>query len=107
EARALLEEHPFGARPGQFLALVGPSGCGKTTLLRILDGLVEPGSGAIRLDGRLVRAPGPDRGVVFQSDSLLPWRTVADNIGFGLEIQRRDRARSRQAVADLVKLVGL
>src|SRR5262249_36976301 len=63
--------------------------------------------GTIQLDGRPVRAPGPDRGVVFQSDSLLPWRTVADNVGFGLEIQRRDRARSRQIVAALVKLVGL
>ncbi|HEU5319543.1 MAG TPA: ABC transporter ATP-binding protein, partial [Methylomirabilota bacterium] len=51
--------------------------------------------------------PGPDRGFVFQSDSLLPWRTVAGNIGFGLEIQRRDGAASRRAVADLVKLVGL
>jgi NitT/TauT family transport system ATP-binding protein len=86
---------------------VGPSGCGKTTFLRILDGLVPADQGAIHLDGRGVAAPGPDRGFVFQSDSLLPWRTVADNVAFGLEIQGRDRANSRGVVADLVKLVGL
>lgn len=103
----VLREITFEARAGEFLAIVGPSGCGKTTLLRILDGLLDADAGSIRLDGRPVQAPGPDRGFVFQADSLLPWRTVFENIGFGLEIQGRDRAASRRAVKDLVKLVGL
>ncbi len=107
EVMPVLKDIAFAARSGEFLAIVGPSGCGKTTLLRILDGLLEADGGSIRLDGRPVAAPGADRGFVFQSDSLLPWRTVFDNIGFGLEIQRRDRAASRRAVANLITLVGL
>ncbi len=107
EVTPVLREIAFTARPGEFLAIVGPSGCGKTTLLRILDGLLDADAGSILLDGRPVRAPGPDRGFVFQADSLLPWRTALDNIGFGLEIQGRDRAASRRTVEALVKLVGL
>jgi NitT/TauT family transport system ATP-binding protein len=107
EVTAVLRDIAFTARAGEFLAIVGPSGCGKTTLLRILDGLLEADAGSILLDGRPVRAPGPDRGFVFQADSLLPWRTVFENIGFGLEIQGRDRAAARRTVEALVKLVGL
>ncbi len=107
DAVPVLENVSLAAGEGEFLAIVGPSGCGKTTFLRILDGLVGADGGAIRLGGRPVTAPGPDRGFVFQSDSLLPWRTVADNIAFGLELQRRDRAATRGAVGDLVRLVGL
>ncbi len=107
EVTPVLHEISFAAQPGEFLAVVGPSGCGKTTLLRILDGLLGADGGSILLDGRPVRAPGPDRGFVFQADSLLPWRTAFENIGFGLEIQGRDRAASRHVVEALVKLVGL
>jgi len=103
----VLKDITFQAGAGEFLAIVGPSGWGKTTLLRILDGLVAADGGGIRIDGRPVVAPGPDRGFVFQSDSLLPWRTVFDNIGFGLEIQRCARTTSLRAVGDLIKLVGL
>jgi len=106
-AMPVLKDISFTAGAGEFLAIVGPSGCGKTSLLRILDGLMPADGGAIALDGRAVAGPGPDRGFVFQSDSLLPWRTVADNVGFGLELQGRDRERSRRVVADLVTLVGL
>ena len=104
---AVLKDVSFTAGDGEFLAIVGPSGCGKTTFLRVLDGLAGADGGSIALDGRPVAGPGPDRGFVFQSDSLLPWRTVADNIGFGLELQRRDRAAARRAVSELVRLVGL
>jgi NitT/TauT family transport system ATP-binding protein len=106
-AMPVLENVSFTVAPGEFVAIVGPSGCGKTTFLRILDGLVQADAGVIRLDRRVVSAPGADRGFVFQSDSLLPWRTVADNVAFGLELQRRDRTAVRGTVHELVRLVGL
>jgi NitT/TauT family transport system ATP-binding protein len=103
----VLRDISFAAEPGEFLAIVGPSGCGKTTLLRILDGLVESDGGSITVDGQAVRAPGPDRGFVFQGDSLLPWRTVLGNITLGLEIVGRERATRRRTAEALVRLVGL
>ncbi|MBT4429839.1 MAG: ATP-binding cassette domain-containing protein, partial [Nitrospinaceae bacterium] len=72
---------------GVFAAVVGPSGCGKTTLLNILAGLLPYSNGHVKVDGVDVKGPGPDRGVVFQEHAILPWRTVARNIGHGLEIQ--------------------
>jgi NitT/TauT family transport system ATP-binding protein len=92
---------------GEFVAVVGPSGCGKTTLLNILAGLVRPTGGSILVDGREVKGPGPDRGVVFQELAILPWRTVARNIGHGLEIQGVDRAERERQVQQFIQLVGL
>src|ERR1700724_2957191 len=68
---------------GEFISVVGPSGCGKTTFLRIVAGLEAASAGQVLLDGRVVRAPGGDRGFVFQNDSLLPWRTVLANAMIG------------------------
>jgi NitT/TauT family transport system ATP-binding protein len=93
--------------PGEFISLVGASGCGKTTLLRIVDGLVTPSRGEVCVDGKPVTKPGPDRGFVFQQDALFPWRTVVDNIIFGLEVQGRPKRDSRSRAADLIRLVGL
>jgi NitT/TauT family transport system ATP-binding protein len=92
---------------GEFIALVGPSGCGKTTFLRIVAGLVPASSGEVRLDGRTVRAPGGDRGFVFQTDNLLPWRTVFANTVIGHEIAGRVGAPERRRTLELLKLVGL
>jgi NitT/TauT family transport system ATP-binding protein len=92
---------------GQFVSLVGASGCGKTTLLRILDGLIQPSEGEILLDGRPVRRPGPDRGFVFQSDALLPWRTVLDNVALGLEARGFGRKEARDRARPQIELVGL
>lgn len=92
---------------GEFISIVGASGCGKTTLLRIVDSLIAPTSGEIRVDGRPVDKPGPDRGFVFQQDALFPWRTVLDNVTFGLEVQGRGKAAARARADGLVKLVGL
>src|SRR6266704_3204238 len=85
ELQALQDISPAVGR-GEFIAVVGPSGCGKTTFLRIVAGLEPASSGQVTLDGRVVSAPGGDRGFVFQSDSLLPWRSVFANAIIGREI---------------------
>jgi NitT/TauT family transport system ATP-binding protein len=92
---------------GEFISIVGASGCGKTTLLRIVDGLKQPTRGQVWVDGRLVVKPGPDRGFVFQQDALFPWRTVLDNVVFGLEVQGRSKSESRARADRLIQLVGL
>jgi len=92
---------------GEFISLVGASGCGKTTLLRIVDGLVKPTVGQVSVDGQAVTRPGPDRGFVFQQDALFPWRTVLDNIIFGLEVQGKRKREALQRADELVRLVGL
>ena len=93
---------------GELLAIVGPSGCGKSTFLSAVDGLVPLTGGEILVGGVKVAAPGPDRAMVFQQDSLFPWRTVAGNIGYGLELQRRlARAQIRARAESLIGLVGL
>jgi NitT/TauT family transport system ATP-binding protein len=97
----------FEVERGAFISLVGPSGCGKTTFLRIVAGLEEATSGDVLLDGRAVRAPGSDRGFVFQNDNLLPWRTVFSNAFIGPEVGGETGATERQRTLDLLKLVGL
>jgi len=92
---------------GEFISIVGASGCGKTTLLRIVDGLKAPSRGQIWVDGKPVQKPGPDRGFVFQQDALFPWRTVLDNVIFGLEVQGKSKKEARARADGLVGLVGL
>ena len=98
----------LAVREGELVSIVGPSGCGKSTFLSAVDGLVKVNSGTIKVDGRVVSAPGPDRAMVFQQDSLFPWRTVSRNVAYGLELQNRlakDEIRKRASA--LVELVGL
>ncbi len=83
---------------GKLTTLLGPSGCGKTTLLKIIGGLIEPTAGEIRVDGRPVRGPGPERAFVFQDFALLPWATALRNVAFGLELRGTPR-QEREAVA--------
>lgn len=95
---------------GEFLALVGPSGCGKSTLLRVIAGLLAPSSGTAELAGRdcgRERREKQDISFVFQSPTLLPWRTVEKNVRLPLELQRRPLADSRERVEQLLELVGL
>lgn len=92
---------------GQFTCLLGPSGCGKSTLLNAVAGFSLPSSGTITVDGQQVRAPGPDRGMVFQEYALFPWMTVEDNIGFGLHIKGRPKPEIRERVGDLLGMLSL
>jgi NitT/TauT family transport system ATP-binding protein len=94
-------------RTGEFVTLVGPSGCGKTTLLKAIAGFIRPSEGSICCDGKPVRGPGRERGVVFQELAILPWRTVRRNIGHGLEIMRVPRAERERRVDRLIDLTGL
>lgn len=91
----------------EFVSVVGPSGCGKTTLLRIVDGLVEPTEGEVRIDGEPVTGSGRDRGMVFQSSNLLPWLTTEGNIALGLEADGVEREEQRRIVDRLIEMVGL
>jgi NitT/TauT family transport system ATP-binding protein len=104
---AVLDHVSFDVAQGEFVALVGPSGCGKTTVLRSMAGLQAPNDGRITIGGRPLA--GVDRRVamVFQSDSLFPWRTVLANVAFGLEVRRYARAQANGIVQELVDLVGL
>jgi NitT/TauT family transport system ATP-binding protein len=106
ELRAL-QDINLAVERGEFIALVGPSGCGKTTFLRIVAGLEPASSGEVTLDGRAVRGPGGDRGFVFQTDNLLPWRTVFANAIIGREVAGHVGAAERQRTMELLKLVGL
>ena len=95
-------------REGELVAIVGPSGCGKSSFLNAVDGLVKLSGGEIRVDGKAVTAPGPDRAMVFQQDSLFPWRTVMRNVMYGLELQGRlPKEQMRARAGALVDLVGL
>jgi ABC-type nitrate/sulfonate/bicarbonate transport system ATPase subunit len=92
---------------GEFLSIVGPSGCGKTTFLSVVDGLIAASAGLILVDGEIVTRPGPDRAVVFQDASLLPWRTVAGNVVYGLECIGVRTREAKERAARFIELVGL
>jgi NitT/TauT family transport system ATP-binding protein len=92
---------------GEFVSLIGPSGCGKTTLLRIIDGLIAHDGGEALVRGQPVRGPGPERAVVFQSFALLPWRTVKENVAFGLGLRRADRQEAEATALRFIDMMGL
>jgi nitrate/nitrite transport system ATP-binding protein len=98
---------------GEFITLIGHSGCGKSTLLNLIAGLLKPSSGWLQCDNREITSPGPDRGVVFQNHSLLPWLTCFDNVHlavervFGTGERAEPKARLKQRTHDALSLVGL
>jgi NitT/TauT family transport system ATP-binding protein len=104
-----LEGVSLEVREREFVALLGPSGCGKSTLLYLIGGFIPTETGRILVDGKPVAGPGPDRGIVFQSFALFPWKTVRKNVLYGLERQgmpRAEREARAQAFIDLVGLSG-
>jgi ABC-type nitrate/sulfonate/bicarbonate transport system ATPase subunit len=91
----------------EFVSIVGASGCGKSTLLNIVAGLTPASVGQVLMDGEKIEAPGRDRGMVCQSYTLFPWLTVAQNIGFGLELQQMPKAEQREQIDHYLNIVGL
>ena len=91
----------------EFVCLVGASGCGKSTLLKIIAGLEQPSSGQVSIENEVVSGPGADRGMVFQNYTLFPWRSVAENISFGLELKGLSKAERLKQVAYYLNVVGL
>ena len=102
-----LEPIDLKVADNDFVTILGPSGCGKSTLLRLIAGLDQATTGRILLDGRPVTGPGADRGMVFQSYTLFPWLTVADNIAFGLREKGVPASERAIVVADWLGRVGL
>ncbi|HEY6259859.1 MAG TPA: ABC transporter ATP-binding protein [Xanthobacteraceae bacterium] len=107
ERLVALQDIDLDIAPGEFFVIVGPSGCGKTTFLRVLQGLAQATRGRILVGGKVVTAPGTDRGFVFQQDALYPWRSVLRNVGFGLELQGVPKAQARARAQAMIELVGL
>jgi NitT/TauT family transport system ATP-binding protein len=106
----VLRQIDLTVHEGELVCIVGPSGCGKSTFLNAVDGLVKLTSGEILVDGRAIVGPGPDRALVFQHDSLFPWRTVLQNATYGLDLQgklpKRARIERARALVDMVGLAG-
>jgi NitT/TauT family transport system ATP-binding protein len=97
----------LNVRSNEVLCIVGPSGCGKTTLLRCIGGLLAPSSGQVLIDGQIVSSPRPGVAIVFQHFGLLPWKTVVDNVAFGLKIAGVSRQQLAERVEHYIRLVGL
>jgi NitT/TauT family transport system ATP-binding protein len=107
ETVAALDGIDLDVAPGELVCLLGPSGCGKSTLLHAIAGFGAPSEGTIRVDGRPVTGPGPDRGMVFQEYALFPWMTVERNVAFGLEMRGESRETIRTTVARLLASLSL
>lgn len=107
EVVEVLDDISFDVHEGELLAIVGPSGCGKTTLLKIIAGLLEPDEGQVFIDGKEVQ-PGHNRvGYIFQQESLFPWRTVRQNIKFGLEVANVKASEMNSRVDEIIEIVGM
>ncbi|MEO6745974.1 MAG: ABC transporter ATP-binding protein [Caldimonas sp.] len=106
-SHAVLKDIELHVDAQEFVSIVGPSGCGKTTMLRLAAGLDQPTSGEVSVGGRIVQGPGPDRAVVFQQFALFPWKTVSQNIEFGLRCKGMPAAERTERVVHYLALMNL
>lgn len=103
----ILEDISLGIHRREFLTVIGPSGCGKSTLARILAGLETITSGNATIDGKSIKGPGPDRGMVFQKYTLFPWLTVKQNVMFGLTAQGTGKGQAESEAREWIEAIGL
>lgn len=102
-----LRDMSLSVEQGELVALVGPSGCGKSTALNVLAGQVRPVSGQVRLAGEPVKGVSPSVGYISQADTLLPWRTVLDNVALAMELRGVEKRERREAARELMARMGL
>jgi NitT/TauT family transport system ATP-binding protein len=107
QALAILDVESFSASEGEFITIIGPSGCGKSTFLHIMGGFIGAEAGRIEVYGKEVNGPGPDRGMMFQEFSLFPWKSVAGNIAWGLEVQGLPKKAIEETVGRYLEMIGL
>lgn len=105
----VLHEINLRVDEGDFVSIIGYSGTGKSTLINLIAGLLKPSSGTVKMDGSLITGPGPERGIVFQNYSLLPWLTVTENVRLAVDqifpnLSEKERADRTASYIDLVKL---
>ena len=104
---AAVDDFSLEVEPGEFVCLLGPSGCGKSTVLNSVAGFIQPDQGRVAVDGVTVKAPGPERGMVFQQHSLFPWKTVLENVAFGPRMCGFTHAEAQEIALEYLDLVGL
>lgn len=102
-----VENFSLDVKKGELISIVGPSGCGKTTILRCIAGLLQPTEGKIMIGDKECTSPGSDRGMVFQDFALFPWRSVVQNVEFGMEVAGVPKEERRERALRYVKAVGL
>ena len=107
ESIIALKDVSLNIHSGKLTAILGPSGCGKTTLLKVIAGLIEPSSGKVKVRGKEIEGPGPDRALVFQDFALLPWATVIQNVGFGLRARGVPKKERDETSLHYIREVGL
>jgi NitT/TauT family transport system ATP-binding protein len=103
----ILDVERLAVKDGEFITIIGPSGCGKSTFLHIVGGFIPAEGGTIRVHGREVKGPGPDRGMMFQEFALFPWKTVAGNVAWGLEAKGMPQAEIDTTVSKYLEMMGL
>ena len=107
QALDILNVEQLSVRDGELVTVIGPSGCGKSTFLHIIGGFIKAEGGSIRVHGREVSGPGPDRGMMFQEFALFPWKSVAGNVAWGLEAKKVPREKIDETVRTYLEMMGL